>query len=198
MAKRADIDWTAVEAAFRAGKLSNRQIAERFGASEANIRKRAKAGNWVRSSQKSAHQSAHQGAHLPVGEILPPINPSARPARMGEPRDHVDHMREIASRMLDELGSITSYVGELEQLIETETADDKDGRRRAAMLKAISLPARSMTLKTIGQALAVAKEVAGIGGGKKEEAKAKAQEAAKPGNKYAPPPPPKLVVDNGK
>jgi hypothetical protein len=192
MAKRDDIDWTAIEVAFRAGKLSNRQIAERFGVSEANIRKRAKAGEWVRSVQPRAH--------LPVAEILPPINRSARPVLSGEPREHVEHAREIAGRMLNELDAVTSQVGELEQLIETETADDRDGRRRAAMLKAISLPARSMTLKTIMQALAVAKEVAGVGvgGGKKEEAKARAQEAAKPGNKFAPPAPPRLAVDNTK
>lgn len=192
MAKRDDIDWTAIEAAFRAGKLSNRQIAERFGVSEANIRKRAKAGDWVRS--------APPRAHLPVAEILPPIDRSARPVLPGEPREPVEHAREIAGRMLDELDAVTSHVGELEQLIEVETADDENGRRRAAMLKAISLPARSMTLKTIMQALAVAKEVAGvgIGGGKKEEAKAKAQEAAKPGNKFAPPAPPRLAVDNTK
>ncbi|KAA0592957.1 hypothetical protein J2848_005687 [Azospirillum lipoferum] len=192
MAKRDDIDWTAIEAAFRAGTLSNRQIAERFGVSEANIRKRAKAGDWVRSAQPRAH--------LPVAEILPPIDRSARPVLPGEPREHVEHAREIAGRMLDELDAVTSHVGELEQLIEVETDDDRDGRRRAAMLKAISLPARSMTLKTIVQALAVAKEVAGvgIGGGKKEEAKARAQEAAKPGNKFAPPAPPRLAVDNMK
>ncbi|MBY6265561.1 hypothetical protein EI613_27105 [Azospirillum sp. 412522] len=192
MAKRDDIDWTAIEAAFRAGKLSNRQIAERFGVSEANIRKRAKAGDWVRSAQPRAH--------LPVAEILPPVDRSARPVLSAEPREPVAHAREIAGRMLDELDTVTSHVGELEQLIEVETADDRDGRRRAAMLKAISLPARSMTLKTIMQALAVAKEVAGvgIGGGKKEEAKAKAQEAAKPGNKFAPPAPPRLAVDNTK
>ena len=194
MAKRDDIDWTAIGAEFRAGKLSNRQIAERFGVSEANIRKRAKAGNWVRSMQ----QSAHQRAHLPVAEILPPVDRAARPISPTERREHVDHARELASRMLDELDTVTSHVGELEELIEIETADDRDGRRRAAMLKAISLPARSMTLKTIMQAMAVTKEVAGIGGGKKEEAKARATEAAKPGNKFAPPAPPKLVVDNGR
>jgi hypothetical protein len=124
----------------------------------------------------------------------------ARPMRPAERREHVEHAREIAGRMLDELDTVTSHVGELEQLIEIETEEDENGRRRAAMMKAISLPARSMTLKTIMQALAVAKEVAGVGtgGGKKEEAKAKAQEAAKPGNKFAPPAPPRLAVDNTK
>lgn len=196
MAKRKNIDWAAIEAAFRAGKLSNRQIAERFEVSESAIRSRANKAKWVRP----AHESAHPSAHLPMQEILPPIDPVGRLLPAMEHREHVEHAREIAGRMLDELDTITSHVGELEQLIEIETEDDENGRRRAAMLKAISLPARSMTLKTIVQALAVAKEVAGvgIGGGKKEEAKAKAQEAAKPGNKFAPPAPPRLAVDNTK
>ena len=192
MTKRKNIDWAAIEAAFRAGKLSNRQIAERFEVSESAIRSRANKEKWVRT--------AHESAHLPVQEILPPIDRMARPMHPAERRDHVEHAREIAGRMLDELDTVTSHVGELEQLIEVETADDENSRRRAAMMKAISLPARSMTLKTIVQALAVAKEVAGvgIGGGKKEEAKARAQEAAKPGNKFAPPAPPRLAVDNTK
>lgn len=196
MTKRKNIDWAAIEAAFRAGKLSNRQIAERFEVSESAIRSRANKAKWVRT----AHESAHQRAHVPVQEILPPIDQMARPMRPAERREHVEHAREIAGRMLDELDTVTSHVGELEQLIEIETEDDENGRRRAAMMKAISLPARSMTLKTIMQALAVAKEVAGvgIGVGKKEEAKAKAQEAAKPGNKFAPPAPPRLAVDNTK
>ncbi|WP_207458643.1 Lrp/AsnC family transcriptional regulator [Azospirillum sp. SYSU D00513] len=192
MTKRDAIDWTAVEADYRAGTLSNRQIAERHGVSESAIRKRATAGEWVRTSGKSAHQSAHQ----PLAEILPPLD---RPLRSAdEVRDHVEHGREIASRMLDELDATTSHVGELAAMIEEETAEDRDGKRRNAMLKAISLPARAMTLKTLAQALAVMKEVAGGASGKKEEAKAQAENAAKPGNKFAPPAPPKLVVDNGR
>ncbi|SMH29583.1 terminase [Azospirillum agricola] len=196
MAKRQDIDWTAIEAEYRVGKLSNRQIGDRFGVSESAIRSRANKEKWVRTARESAHQSAH----LPVVEILPPIDRTARSIPLAERRDSVEHAREIAGRMLDELDTVTSHVGELEQLIEIETADDENGRRRAAMMKAISLPARSMTLKTIVQALAVAKEVAGVGtgGGKKAEAQAKAEEAAKPGNKFAPPAPPRLAVDNTK
>lgn len=194
MTKRKDIDWTAIEAEYRAGTLSNRQIAERFGVSESAIRSRANKEKWVRS----AHESAQPRAHLPVQEILPPIDREARLIHPAERRDVVDHAREIAARQLDELDAITSRVGELEELIETETANDENGRRRAAMLKAISLPARALTLKTLTQALAVMKDIAGVAGGKKEEAKAVAQEAAKPGNKFAPPAPPKLVVDNRK
>lgn len=193
MTKRNAIDWGAIEADYRAGTLSNRQIADRHGVSESAIRKRAKDGEWVRTEGQSAHQSAHQ----PLAEILPPLDRQVRSADAGEARDHVEHGREIASRMLDELDATTSHVGELVTMIEEETADDRDGKRRNAMLKAISLPSRAMTLKIIMQALAVAKEVAGVGtGGKKEEAKVKAQEAAKPGNKFAPPAPPKLAVDN--
>lgn len=194
MTKRQDIDWTAIEAEYRAGTLSNRQIAERFGVSESAIRSRANKGKWVRS----AHESAQPRAHLPVQEILPPIGREARPMPPAEARDVVDHAREIAARQLDELDVITSHVGELEELIEIETADDENGRRRAAMLKAISLPARALTLKTLTQALATMKDITGVAGGKKEEAKAKAKEAAKPGNRFAPPAAPRLAVDNTK
>lgn len=42
------IDWVAIEGAFRSGHMSIRQIAEDHGVSDMAIRKRAKAGSWVR------------------------------------------------------------------------------------------------------------------------------------------------------
>jgi hypothetical protein len=46
------IDWAAVEAEFRAGLASTRQIARDHGISEGAIRKRAKRANWVRASSR--------------------------------------------------------------------------------------------------------------------------------------------------
>ena len=41
--------------------------------------------------------------------------------------------------MLDELDTVTSRMGELEEMIEEETDGDRDGGRRDAMMKALSL-----------------------------------------------------------
>jgi hypothetical protein len=50
-------------------------------------------------------------------------------------------------RMLDELEATTTHAGELKEMIEEITADDRDGRRRDGMLGAISLGGRAKTLK---------------------------------------------------
>lgn len=185
MAKQRGTDWAAVEADFRAGKLSNVQIANKFGVTEGAIRKRAKAGGWVRTSPAVSYQ--------PRQEI---IAPAPRP-RAGDGDDPVEMGQDLARRMLGELDMATTLPGEIEDAIYDETRDDANGRRREMMLKAVSLPARAMTLKTIAQALAVLKEVSEEGSkGKKQQRQENAEKAAS--GRFAPPAPPKLVVDNGK
>lgn len=47
---KAVVDWIAVEGAYRAGKLSLREMAEEFYTSEGNIRRIAKKKGWLRDS----------------------------------------------------------------------------------------------------------------------------------------------------
>jgi len=138
----------------------------------------------VRTEKKAAHQ--------PLATILPPIRPAGGGSQVRE-TDPLKIGRDLALRLLDELDATTAHIGEIEDLIEDETADDSNTRRRTAMMRAVSLPARSMTLKTIAQALGALKETEGEKG-KKEQREDAAKEAAK--GKFAPPAPPKLVVDN--
>lgn len=142
----------------------------------------------------------------PVCEVLPPLQRALPPPggaaafdpeTVGvEPTGLIDHVLVLARRQLEELDATTSQIDQIEEDIDGETAGDRDGRRRAAMLKAVSLPARTMTLKTIAQVL----ELAGVAGGKqklgkKEQRQGAAVEAGR--GRFAPRPPPKLVVDNG-
>lgn len=192
MTRRNAIDWGGVEADFRAGILSNRQIAKKHGASEAAIRKRAMASGWVRT--KMVGPSTRKP---PIAEILPPRRAGdERKASASCDADHVTRGQDIALRLLAELDAVTSHLDEIEDAIWKETKDDVNGRRRAAMLKAVSLPARSMTLKTIAQAVAVMKEVDNASGakGKRAEQAEKAKEVAR--GRFAPPSPPRLIVDN--
>ncbi|MFG1417188.1 hypothetical protein V5F38_05160 [Xanthobacter sp. V0B-10] len=48
MTSKPKADWDAIEREFRAGQLSNREIAARFGVTEGAIRKKAKAAGWER------------------------------------------------------------------------------------------------------------------------------------------------------
>lgn len=83
--------------------------------------------------------------------------------------------------MFDELDAMTSYQGELEELIEFATANDEDDRRRDAMLKAVSLPARSQIAKNLATALKTINEAGGPAKGKKEQ---QAERAAAVGRKF--------------
>lgn len=49
-------DWLEAEALFRAGALSNQEIASRFGVSETAIRQRARKAGWLRASADARQQ----------------------------------------------------------------------------------------------------------------------------------------------
>jgi hypothetical protein len=191
MTAHGSIDWTAVEADFRAGILSNRQIGKKHGVSESAIRKEAKKGDWVRTKQRPAHQRQ-------VVVQAKPQPSSARPVSGAviDPKDHVALGKDLALRLLGELDATTTHIGEIEEMIAEATAGDANNRRYVAMMKAVGLPSRSMTLKTIAQALGTLNEAAVVAG-KKATALEAAKEASTSG-RFATPPAPKLAVDNTK
>lgn len=65
----------------------------------------------------------------------------------------IANAKDLTGRLLDELDAVTAHLGEIQDLIEIETIGDKDSRRREAMLKAVSLPARAGVLKTLVAAM---------------------------------------------
>jgi hypothetical protein len=144
--KKKTIDWKGIERDFRAGKVSNVQIAGWYGVTEGAIRKRAKAGNWTRMMRADVDTGTFRKLSLPaaVGPTVKTPDEAAMIVRRG---------KGLVYRMMDELDAATSMVGELEDLILQETADDKDGRRRAGMLKAVDLPERAKVVDTLGRAL---------------------------------------------
>ncbi|MBB5714764.1 hypothetical protein [Sphingomonas aerophila] len=75
---------------------------------------------------------------------------------------------------MDELDTVTSHIGELEEAIEEDCEGDRTGDRRAAMMKAISLDGRANTLKTLSLAFKTLNEASAPQG-----KKAAQQEAAK-------------------
>lgn len=131
---------------------------------------------------------------LPRGAVIAEVAVPAALAPGIESRDLIEGGRELAARMLDELSATTTHLGEIEQAIEEYTADDKDGRRRYAMLKAVNLASRSAVLKNIATVAKTLSEVSAAPGGKKADAAARAGKAA--AGKFAAPEMPKLVVNN--
>lgn len=181
----ADLD--AIEKAWKAakhkgGKLydpSNVEIGKLHGVSEAYVRKVARELNWKRGADVT-----------PARPAPPPRDLLRRPAADTSGMTNAELTVDLTRRMLDELDTITAHIGELEELIETETANDRDNRRRAAMMKAVSLPARSNTLKLL---LAAQAEMEGEGKKGKKEQKADKAKAVGAG-RFAPAVAPGLKV----
>ena len=173
----ADLD--AIEKDWKAGKLSNVLIAKKHGVSEGYIRKVAKKFDWQRGA-----------AVTPPRPAPPPKTMMRRDAPETGGMTNMELTQDLTRRMLDELDTITAHIGELEDLIECETAADRDDRRRAAMMKAVSLPVRSNTLKLL---MAAQVEAAGDGKKGKKEQQLEAAKAAGSGKFKASAPPLKVV-----
>jgi len=164
----ADLD--AIERDWKADNMTNVAIGVRHGVSEGYIRKVAKKFNWQRGA-----------AVTPPAPPPPPREYLRRSSPDTGGMDDKALADNLLRRMLDELDTVTSHIGELESLIDDETHDDRDDRRRAAMLKAVSLPVRANTLKL----LLMAQAEEGGKKGKKELLQEAAVVAGK-GSKFRP------------
>jgi hypothetical protein len=171
------VDWDGIERDYCSGEMGLREIARWYGVSHTAINKRAKKDGWKRKSAPK-HVEQEPVARSP---LLPVADTSDVP----------DRARVLASRMVDELDAVTTHHGELEDMI---CSEESDPRRRRALLKALSLGERAMTLKNISQTLKTLNE-AGEVGGKKAQRQANAEKSAS-GGRFAAPSAPKLVVSN--
>jgi hypothetical protein len=98
--------------------------------------------------------------------------------------------QELIARLMAELEEVGAVNATLAELI----AEEGDDKRRQAMLQAISLPSRAVTVRNLVSAFVSLGRAAPAG--KKEAAAARAGAAARRGRFATPPPPPKLIVDN--
>lgn len=184
-AKKTATDWPAIEAEYRAGEQSIRAIAEWFQISDTAIRKEAKKRKWTRANRADGSQQK-QGANqspavtAPIGEV-------------SKVEEVLGRGRNLAERLLDELGAETLHKGEMEVIIQL---NETDPERVQAIRQAISLPSRAKTLQTIALALKTMGEtVSEQPKGKKAAQKSAAEASTGPGGKFAPRPgPPKLSV----
>lgn len=167
---RSEADWEAVERAYRAGVLSIREIAAQHGLSDTAIRKRAKKEAWARDLTARVREQVRaelvrtevrtQGANPEteaaiVAEAAAPVIVLVR-----EHRKEIKNLRAMGETLLEQLEAAAGNRDALEALIieDTAAADDPDASkgaqaaaaaRRAAMLKAVSLPSHASILKDL-------------------------------------------------
>lgn len=181
--RKTEAEWDRIELEYLAGEVSIREIADRYDLSDTAIRKRAKAQGWVRAVRKLDRANIHR-------EVEPRV--VRGPATQLDAAQIAERGRQLVGRMLDELDATTSHLGELEEMIEDECADDRDSKRRDGMLGAISLGARAKTLKELTAALKTVNE-ASAPQGKKAAAQDRAREVAG-GSRFRPVGPTNLQV----
>jgi hypothetical protein len=151
------LDWEAIEREFRAGQLSVSEIGRIYGVSHTAILKKAKKLGWSRNLAQRVREEV--SARLVSDEV------SATTARetieaaaerviqlVREHRRDIRTGREAVSALVTELREVTHDRKVTEAAIEAETIEDTSGRRRAAMLRAVSLGSRA----TIAASLSVA------------------------------------------
>ncbi len=175
-AKLAGPDWERIEADYRAGVLSLREIAARDGSvSEGAIRKRAKKCGWSRDLaariQAKADELVRREAVRTDGTQLRTASPAAEKViveanaqavadiRLAH-RNDISRARRLCLAMAEELEALTGErltverLRELIEVVDDETQDAKAiERARAILEKAMSLPMRAGTLKQLTDSL---------------------------------------------
>lgn len=161
-------DWDRIELEYLAGEDSIRELADRHEISDTAIRKKAKAGGWIRKVRTANRREPDKS---------PPAPPPSDPTTPLNPTEIADSGRSLLARMLDELDVVTSRRGELEDLIIEATDGDDDDAKRDSLMRAVSLPGRANTLKTLALAFKTMNE-ASAPQGKKAAAQDRAREVA--------------------
>lgn len=167
--KRATPDWEKVEAEYRAGILSLREIAKRYGdgISHVAVAKRAKDRGWTRDL--SGRIKAKADDLVNRAEVTSPVTKATEEAtvnanaqavasiRLGHRKD-IARVRALCLRLTGELEAVTGEHLAIEQmrklLVKQEGISEAHATKlRETLAKVMSLPSRASTLKQLSDAL---------------------------------------------
>lgn len=155
---RPSVDWEGIEREYRGGQLSVAEIGRQFGVSHTAIQKKAKKNKWNRDlSEKVRSEIAArlvaEGLQQPR-EVATVDDMATRGLNLilGH-QSHIGRNIGAVSKLIEELHEASDNYDEIIEEIEEETRDDKNGKRRARMLAAVSLPSRANVAATLANAL---------------------------------------------
>lgn len=166
------VDWELIEREYRAGQLSVSEIARLGNCSHTAIQKKAKKRGWTRNLREKVREEV--AARL-VAEGVANGNARETIERAAERDIQLirDHRKDISSGRLvvrslwEELQEASDHRVAIEQAIVAET--NEDGKRRAIMLRAVSLSSRSSTAANLAVALknlvGIERQAFGLGDG---------------------------------
>lgn len=151
-------DWEAIEREYRAGQLSEAQIARQYNISRAAIQKRAKKNGWSRDLTEKVQQEIRarlvaEGLQVARGAATIEVAAERGVQIIRSHRADIHEAREAVKEMIAELRRTLAKIDEIEDDIIEDTAGDKNGKRRAQMLASVALPSRAQVAATLATAL---------------------------------------------
>lgn len=160
-------DWEAIEAAYRAGLMSVREIASQHGITHGAINKRAKRDGWERDLKAKIKAKAEAlvskrqvstqvSTERALSErILIEANAEVIANVRMEHRGDIRRARSITNALFDELGAECADIAALEKLGELMADPDDNGRDKLNEIyhAVISLPERVKSVKALSEAL---------------------------------------------
>ncbi len=165
--KKAAPDWERIEADYRAGLLSVREIASAQGISHVAIAKRAKRDGWVRDLSKRIQDKAEQlvttrtvttsvtTEQAVTDRAIVEANAEVIAGIRLAHRKDIARSRRLAMAMLDELEQVTDNRELFEQLGELLRSEDERGnnKRNDLYMKVISSAGRIDSMKKLAETL---------------------------------------------
>lgn len=160
-------DWERIEADYRAGALSTREIAQAHGISHTAINKRAKAKGWTRDlsakikakadalvSKSEVSGGVSSGNQVSEAQIVDGVAQAVASIRLAH-RGDIRRSRALVIALLAELEAETGDTEALSKLGEILRNPDDNGVDRLNDLyrKIIALPSRVDTAKKLSEAL---------------------------------------------
>lgn len=167
MAARKPVDWERVEADYCAGIKTLREIAAEHGVTEGAVRKRAKAGEWVRDlsrrieaktaelvRKEAVRSEVRKETSVTEREVIEASAQAIVNVKLGH-RKSIARQRELVERLLHELEAQTGDVDLFGQLGELMHSPDDKGvdKLNEIYKKVIATPQRIDSLKKLAETL---------------------------------------------
>lgn len=158
---RRTYDWERIEREYRAGQLSIREIAKKFGPSEGAVRQRAKRYGWSRDLSKKVQdrtkdkllRSDVRTSSADDEQIVEQAAQRGVQVVESHRRD-INQGRELCGLLMGELRDGTVNRELLGEIIDEQADEEEwDHRKRAAAQRAISLPARAGVMRDLATAM---------------------------------------------
>lgn len=177
-------DWERIEASYRAGSKSLREIAAEHGLSEGAIRKRAKRDEWARDLKEKVRSKADELVRkatvrsevrtedrvpTDVERVTVEVEAQVQARIRLDHRQDIQRFRRLALALLTELEFETADPALFEELGDLLRSEDKNGqdRRNDIYRRVISSAGRVDSLKKLSETLkhliGLEREAYGIG-----------------------------------